>query len=309
MSMLKALSILLGILGAGLVMFVVVSPARAQDVLVIEEALIATESATASADASTSATIGPRVIQPDNDLTQPVGEPTDALTAFLEANPPQPLNWYNPLESLIRQAIANGLPANIVVILIMFPIIASIIAASRHIIGLQGFGVYTPAVLSVAFVSTGIATGIAVFIVVMLAATMFRVILRRMKLQYLPRTALLLWGVSLTVLIVLLLTGIYGVSSLFTITIFPLLIIILLTENFMETQLTSSQSQALEMTIETLVIAIICSMIISYQPLQMWVLLHPEITFAAVAFFNILIGKYSGLRLLEYIRFKSLLES
>lgn len=279
---------------------------HAQEVLIIDEALVATDSATASAEATPSAVVR---VKPDSDLTQPASKPTDALTAFLEANPPQPLSWYNPLEYLIRQAITNGLPANIVVILIMFPIIASIIAASRHIIGLQGFGVYTPAVLSVAFVSTGIVTGISIFIIVMLAATLCRIILRRMKLQYLPRTALLLWGVSLAVLVVLLLTGIYGISSLFTITIFPLLIIILLTENFMETQLTSSQSQALEMTIETLVIAIICSLIISYQPLQLWVLIHPEVTFALVALFNIIIGKYSGLRLLEYIRFKSLLES
>lgn len=274
----------------------------------LEEVEIATDSASGSAQATPSATVEPRIEKQENDITQAPNRQTDALTLFLEENPPQPLSWYNPLQYVVRQAVTNGLAPNIIVLLIMFPIIASIIAASRHVIGLQGFGVYIPAVLSVAFVSTGITTGIAIFAVVMLTATIFRAILKKLRLQSLPRTALLLWGVSLAVLMALLLTAVYGLNSLFTVTIFPLLIIILLTENFMETQLMSSQSQALELTLETLFIAVICSVIISFQPLQRWVLLNPELTFIVVAGFNFIIGKYSGLRLLEYIRFRSLLE-
>lgn len=287
-----------------------VLPLQAQTVPLLPEAdLEATESATAAAEATPSAVVEqPRIERQENDITQTPSRRTDALTLFLEENPPQPLTWYNPLQHVIRQAVTNGLGPNIIVLLIMFPIIASIIAASRHVIGLKGFGVYIPAVLSVAFVSTGIVTGVSIFFVVLVAASVFRAILKKLRLQSLPRTALLLWGVSLAVLMVLLLTAVYGLNSLFTVTIFPLLIIILLTENFMETQLNSSQSQALEMTLETLFIAVVCSLIISFQPFQKWVLLNPEITFLGVAAFNVIIGKYSGLRLLEYFRFRSLLE-
>lgn len=271
----------------------------------------ATDSATASA--SLSASPSPAVQQiiqerQEADLTQTTGKQKDALVAYLEANPIGSLTITNPLQHMVRNAIQKGLPANIVVILILFPVIASIIAASRHLIGLQGFGIYIPAVLSVAFVSTGISTGVAIFVVVLLAATLFRMIIKRLQLQYLPRTALLLWGVSLAVLLVLLATSIFGMSWLLSVNIFPILIIILLTENFMESQLTSSLNQALQLTFETLVIAVLCSLIIGLEPIQRFVILRPELAFIVVAIFNVLIGRYAGLRLFEYLRFRSLLE-
>lgn len=274
---------------------------------------VASPSATASATLSATTAPSPNVQQliqerQESDLTQVTGRQKDELVAFLEENPPEPLNWSNALQHGIRNAINQGLPANIVVILILFPIIASIIAASRHLIGLHGFGIYIPAVLSVAFVSTGISTGVVIFTVVLLAASLFRMGLKRLQLQYLPRTALLLWGVSLSVLLLLLAVSTFGISWLLSINIFPILIIMLLTENFMETQLTSSHSQAIQLTLETLLLAVICSLIISYQPLQRVVLLRPELVFISVAAFNMVVGRYAGLRLLEYIRFRSLLE-
>ncbi|MDQ3008681.1 MAG: hypothetical protein M3Q81_03720 [bacterium] len=265
-------------------------------------------SASMSGDATASAQTTTVLPEIKPDITTPTVEQKDKYVAFLEANPVGPLSWHNVLQHAIRQSVSDGLSANIVILLLLFPVIASFIAASRHLIGLQGFGIYIPAVLSVAFVSTGIMTGIILFILVVLSATIFRTLIKFLKLQYLPRTALLLWGVSLSVLLILLLTSIFGFSSLLTVTIFPLLIIILLTENFIETQLASSQSQAVQLTVETLLIAVLCSLFISSETIQRTVLLRPELTIVAVAAFNLAVGKYSGLRLLEYIRFRSLLE-
>jgi len=270
----------------------------------------ATDSATASdsAIATPSAAVERIQEKKDNDITETSGKKKDALTAFLDEKPISELTWHNVLQHGLRRAINNGLPANIIVVLILFPIITSIIAASRHLIGLQGFGIYIPAVLSVAFVSTGITTGVAVFAAVLIAATVFKALLKRLRLQYLPRTALLLWGVSLVILILLVLASLFGVSGFLSLNIFPLLIIMLLTENFMETQLTSSTSQTIQLTVETLVIAIVCSLLIGNEYIQRIVLLRPEATFISVAVFNLVVGRYSGLRLLEYIRFRSLIE-
>jgi hypothetical protein len=273
---------------------------------------VATDSASVSGEiesATSAATVEQRIQEKQaSDITESVGAKKDRLVAFLDENPIGELSWHNFVQTAIRQAVSQGLPPNIVVLFIVFPIIASIIAASRHIIGLQGFGIYIPAVLSVAFVSTGIVTGILLFMSVLLAATVFRNVIKLLKLQYLPRTALLLWGVSLSVLALLIVSTIFGFISFLTINIFPFLIIILLTENFIESQLTTSFSQAFQLTIETLIIAVGCSLLISFEQLQRFVLVWPEVTIVAVALFNILMGRYSGLRLLEYIRFRSILD-
>jgi len=242
----------------------------------------------------------------DEDITETGGQQKSKLAAYLDEHPIGPLSWNNFVQHAVRKSIEKGLPANIIVLLILFPLIAAIISASRHIIGFRGFGIYIPAVLSVAFVSTGILTGTIIFIAVLLAAIMTRTVIRRLRLPYLPRRAMLLWGVSIWVLIILMLAAYSDVTSLVTINIFPLLIIMLLTENFMSSQLFNSQKEAFKLTVETLMIAIFCSLIISLDQVQQIVILRPELTFIAIAFANILTGKYSGLRLLEYLRFTPL---
>ncbi len=247
------------------------------------------------------------VTPPHQDITETPTDKKERLAEILDQHPIQ-LTWSNALQYTIRGGVERGLPANIVVLLLLFPVIALFIAFTRHIIGLSGFGVYTPAVLSVAFVSTGILTGILLFLVILTAATITHGIVRRLKLQPLPRTALLFWGVSFVTLFVLLAAAYLQVDALLMVSIFPILIVILLTENFMETQLFSSQKATIRLTLETLLTAILCSMIIGNESIQATVILNPELTLVLVALANIIIGKYSGLRLIERLRFRSIIE-
>lgn len=244
----------------------------------------------------------------DQDITETGGRQKSKLAAFLDEYPIGPLAWNNPLQHGLRQAIANGLPANIIVLMLLFPLIVAVIAASRHVVGLKGFGVYIPAVLSVAFVSTGILAGVLIFVAVLLAASLVRVLIQRFKLPLLPRTAMLLWGVSFFVMLLLMAFSWFDTASLLTLNIFPILIIMLLTENFMSTQLFNSKKEALSITFETLIIAVICALIINMEFVQQLVLLYPEITLLSVAIANLIVGRYTGLRLLERARFQSIIE-
>lgn len=270
-----------------------------------DSSLIATDS---SELASPAATLTPRTPEKNQDITEPTGTTKDKLVLWLEQNPIGDLSPLNPLQYVLRRAISNGLSVNIVVLILLFPIITSIIAFTRHIIGLKGFGIYIPAVLSVAFVSTGIINGIVLFLIILGAAMLTRKVVRRLKMQALPRTAMLLWGVSLVVLLVLVALAFLPANTLLTINIFPLLIIMLLTENFMESQLITSQSEATQLTLETLVTAIVCSVIVGNESVQQQVILHPELMLITVAAVNIIVSRYTGLRLLEWIRFRSVIE-
>lgn len=274
---------------------------------------IATDAANAtdSAELATaSASIEPTPVpRSEADITETTSQTQDALTQFLMKNTPENFNWFNPLQYGIRRAVENGVPLNILVLILLFPVITAIIAVSRHVVGMKGFGVYTPAVLSVAFLSTGIMNGILLFLVTLAASTIMKKVLKRLQLQYLPRTAMLLWGVSVFMILVLILISFFPFSSLLTIRIFPLLIIMLLTENFLESQLSGSQSEARQLTIETLIIAILCSVLIGLQPVQEFVLLRPELTLIAVAVLNLFVGRYTGLRLLEWLRFRDIIQT
>ncbi len=276
-------------------------------ILVTNTASAAAEASDSTKLSSPSAEVVEKLQQKtDQDITETSGQKKSVLAAYLDEHPIGKLTWNNLIQKAIRKAIASGMPANIIVILLLFPIIASLVAFSRHVIGLKGFGIYIPAVLSVAFVSTGIITGIIVFGAVLSTALMSRPIMKKLKLPMLPRTAMLLMSVSVAILALMLVGSVYNINIVLNISIFPLLIIILLTENFMETQLFSSQKEALQITFETLLIAVLCSLIIGSEPLQKFVILRPELTLLGVALINLAIGKYTGLRLLEYLRFRDL---
>lgn len=240
-------------------------------------------------------------------ITRPTPEIQGKLESYLAEHPPKPLTVTNFLQHAIYQAVRRGVSANTIVLVLLFPLLAAIIVASRHIVGIKGFGIFLPAVLSVVFVSTGIIEGLLLFLTIILVATLSRMFLREMKLQYLPRMALLLWFVSLGVFGILFLSPFLNLTAIVTLSIFPILILILLVENFIDIQISKSMKEAVSMTLETLMIALVCSFVLQLDFLQKFVLINPEITVLSVATLDVFLGKFTGLRLLEYKRFKTLL--
>lgn len=270
-----------------------------------ESALTASE----SAQASTSAVVEEKIEQKaESDITETRGAVKSRLAQYLDDNPIGPLGITNFAQHAIRNAVNNGVPANMIVLLLMFPVIASLIAFSRHVIGLQGFGIYTPAVLAVVFLSTGIVTGIILFSLIILSAVIGRFIFGYLKLQYLPRTALVLWFVSLGIFGLLLLSPfLIDYINLVVVGIFPILVLTLLSENFISSQQSVNQARLLEIALETVLLAVGSALVMDMNIVQQFVILHPEFTILIVAAFDMVIGRYTGLRITEYLRFRPIL--
>jgi len=244
----------------------------------------------------------------DRDITETAGEQKGRLATFLDENPIEPLSWNNFIQHGIRYSVSEGVPANVIVLIILFPLVASLIGASRHIIGLRGFGMYIPAVLSVALVSTGIIEGLLIFTAIVITALATKNILKKAKIAYLPRTAMLIWTISMGLLGLFILVPFLNISSLVGVNIFPILILVLLAENFLDALLRTKPADAIALTAETLALAFLSSLILQLESLQRFALSEPELLVLAVAFFNILVGKFAGLRLAEFLRFRSIIE-
>lgn len=276
------------------------------------ESLVATDAASASEAArlaSESAAVAEKIQEKkDSDLTETGGKQKDKLAAFLDENPPEPLAWNNFIQHAIRYAVNEGVPVNTLVLVLLFPMVASLIAASRHMIGLRGFGVYSPAVLSVALVSTGITEGILIFLAIVGTAVLAKRIIWRLKLSYLPRTAMLLWMISLGILGVLFIAPSINVVTLMTVNIFPILILVLLAENFLDAQSRTKQAEAIALTVETIGLAALSALLLKWELVQKVALLEPELLILSTALLNIVIGKFTGLRISERFRFRSIIE-
>lgn len=277
--------------------------------IIDQEATPAAESTSEAALATPSAAVAQKIQQKtEEDITQPSSKQKSKLAQYLDETPVRPLSWNNFIQHAIRNAISQGVAPNIIVLVLLFPLIASLIAASRHIIGLRGFGIYIPAVLAVALVSTGIMEGIAIFGAIVAVAIFAKKFLKKTKLSYLPRTAMLLWMISMGIFTVMLLSPTLGLVSLMSINIFPILILVLLSENFLDAQARSKQSEAIALTLETLALAFVSSLLLRWEIMQKFALTEPELLIFTSVVINVVIGKFTGLRLKEWFRFRSLIE-
>jgi len=252
--------------------------------------------------------ISPLPPEQKENLTEPQPSLSELEMALAEQQL-GPLGVTNFFKHAVHQAVAAGVPVNTIVLILLLPILIAVIAALRHLVGIRGFGIFTPTMISVALYATGIIPGLALFLAVLAMTNFGRFVLRKIKIRihYLPRMALLFWFISLAVLLSIIFAPLIGWSEVAMVSIFPILILILLSEAFIDVQKGRSLREAVKITLETLFLAFFCFGLMKLQVLQRFVLLNPEITLIGVPIFDILIGRYTGLRLLELIRFRRLL--
>jgi len=236
------------------------------------------------------------------------GSSENLETLLINQDPGNP--WFNPIKYVIRGAVTGGVSSRTIAYLLLLTVVTAFIAGMRHLIGVKSFGIFMPAALSVVFVSIGPIFGVGLFILIMLIASLVRFALRRFKIrfQYLPRMAFILWGVILCILVVLFLAPIFGGFDLGGVSPLPLFILILLAEDFIRVQLGKSVKAAVNLTTETLILAFVSYLILSFGPFQEFAILNPEILLIVVAIFDFVLGKYIGLRFLEYYRFRKLIK-
>jgi hypothetical protein len=216
---------------------------------------------------------------------------------------------FNFLKVSVRQAVAKGVPPNMFVLILLFPLTAALVAFSRNVMGVKGFGIFIPAAVSVAFLSTGVVVGVILFLSILLAASLARKLISKARMQYFPRMAMMIWAVSLAVFGLLLVSPGFGDwSSLRQVGIFPILLFVLLADPFIDAQIHKSTKTALVMAVETVVLALIAYWVMSSVWLQETVLLQPGLAILSVMLVNYLISRYRGLRFLEMWRFRDILK-
>lgn len=190
----------------------------------------------------------------------------------------------------------------------MLPIIATFIAFLRQVVGIKAFGIYTPLIITFAFLATnGLKYGIAIFLAVILAGMIMRFVLKPFRLLYLPRVAIMLTVVAFAILFVLTLGGSFRRTGLAAVSIFPILIMITLVEKFVAVQIEKGNKTAVILALETLLISVVGFYIASWSSLISLLSTKPWVVLFAFPV-NLFLGKWTGLRLTEYFRFKEILK-
>lgn len=215
------------------------------------------------------------------------------------------------LHPLLAGFVWQGVPIETVRLILLFPIIVTLVAFFRQVVGIKAFGIYTPSIVTFAFLAFdpgGIKYGVAIFIAIIVVGMVSRELTRHLRILYLPRVAITLTIVAIAILIILALGASFQRTGLASVSIFPLLIMITLVEKFVATQIEKGNKTAIVLAAETLFLSLVGYFIARSAPLAQSLLLHPWIILLTIPV-NILLGKWRGLRLSEYFRFRKILNS
>lgn len=205
--------------------------------------------------------------------------------------------------------VNQGMSSDALILILMLPIVATIIAFARQVVGIKGFGIYTPLIIAFAFWAMGVWYGLVVFTVIILVGSLMRSIVKKFRLLYLPRMAIVIIGVTLSIILLFFCASYFGHIQLADsmVSTFAVLIMIMLVEKFVAAQIERGTREAIFLTLETLILSLISYLIISWTWLQGTVLVYAFWVIILSLIINILIGRWTGLRLSEYYRFREVI--
>ncbi len=196
-------------------------------------------------------------------------------------------------------------------VVLILPIGALFTAFVRTIIGIRTFGTFSPTLLALAFVYNDWQSGLCIFFVVLATGFISRTLLDRLKLLLVPRL-----GIILTMVVMLMVLSIAvmhhykwgpsGQAAAQTV-LLPMVILTNLVERFYVTSEEDSIWQAVRLLIASMCLALIIYLLLRSPRLGDLLFSYPEMHFFTVVAL-ILMGRYTGYRLTELIRFRDLIK-
>jgi len=188
-------------------------------------------------------------------------------------------------------------------ILILVPIGALMISILRNIVGLPTFGIFLPVLLALAFRNTGLAYGLGIFWGVVLIGYVARRWIDKLRLVLVPRLSVILTLVIVCITISALIGNKLGLREFMAVGLLPFVILTMTIERFFVILEEAGPREGIWTVAGSAGVAMITYEILQIEPLQLTFFVYPELLLA-VAALQVLLGRYTGYRLLELFRFR-----
>ncbi|HSM93889.1 MAG TPA: 7TM domain-containing protein [Anaeromyxobacteraceae bacterium] len=198
------------------------------------------------------------------------------------------------------------LPFTLLRTILMLPIGALVVVLFRNVVGMPTFGTFLPALLAAAAGSTGALYGVGAIGVVVGTVALARWGLQRLELLHSPTLAILLAAVVFSLIAITMLAERTGIQPLTQVTLFPIAVLAICAERFYLSLTEHGAKAAGQELAGTLLVMLACYAVMNSLALQVLVIGFPEVIFLVIAA-DIYLGRWVGMRLSEYRRFRALL--
>ncbi|KKK84891.1 hypothetical protein LCGC14_2778770 [marine sediment metagenome] len=209
-----------------------------------------------------------------------------------------------PLD-LMRDVMVEegGVTERTVLLLLLVPVGATVVVVLRTLVGLDTFGVFAPMILALTFLTVGIVVGLAVLGALILVGTAARLLLERYPSLAVSRAGIIVSLAALVLFGVTFIGSAEGDTELLQAGAFPLVITAGIIERFTGAQMDQDPKEAARILLFTVISSVVVWGVISAGPVQAVLRSRPDLillSFPAL----VLMGRYTGLRLGELIRFR-----
>ncbi|MDA3947178.1 MAG: hypothetical protein PF439_10925 [Helicobacteraceae bacterium] len=219
-----------------------------------------------------------------------------------EAMYASPLNAYN----LYKIFESIGISQNLLKIILMIPIGALVIVIFRNVIGLETFGTFLPALIASAARDTGLMWGLIGFMGIILLSALIRKFLDYLQLLHSPKMAIMLTVVVIAMLLTTTIAVQTSYLALAHISLFPIAILAITAERFAIIQEEIGFRKAMRISFFTMIVIAAAYAVMSSLFMQSLFIAFPELLFFLIVL-NLWLGKWVGMRLSEFIRFRKLI--
>lgn len=209
----------------------------------------------------------------------------------------------------LQYLINQGLTKQDLIMLLSAPVIILLITFSRQVVGLRGFGLFTPLLITYGLLKVGLASGTFILFAAILITTLVRYLLKHLRILYFPRLAFILAATIVFMFLAFFIALLFNFPFNFNAPALGILAIVILSERLAAVQIEQDLKTSMILTGETLFISLIGFFLLSWQFFQdlIWDNYLAIITISLLLI--LLVGRWSGLRILEYVRFSEIINS
>lgn len=229
------------------------------------------------------------------------------------------------MENLYRGILAQNLTPSLLsnmegifLFLLLLPIVVTIIGFMRYVVGIRTLNIYTPIILTFTFLEISLVFkevsvikgglyGVFMFLLTVLSSIVIYTFLKRLRMHYIPKFSIVITAVCLVLIIAIFTFASINLNGIILITPFSLVMLATISEGVMSMLAKKNLKLTIFISFETLIISILCFLIISVEILQRLLIDNPWLIIF-VLIINVFVGRYLGLRLTEYWRFRTLLK-
>ncbi|MDD5216470.1 MAG: 7TM domain-containing protein [Candidatus Omnitrophica bacterium] len=195
---------------------------------------------------------------------------------------------------------------SLVQVLILIPLGALVVAFMRVVVGIPTFGTFAPILLALAFREVSLWVGLTCVISLVFLGWILRSVLDYFKILIIPRLSIMVTLVVIFVLAIMIIGFHLSHRKMLYVSLFPIIIITWMIERFAVLQIEDGTPSALIAALGTAVVAILAYYLMEVELIKIYLFAFPELFLAIIAAL-LMLGRYTGIRLLEFWRFKEFL--